>query len=678
MSYNNLDDNSDKLSQPHNITIQLMEHQKTAVFAMDKLEKEGKLYATDIAQYGDNMNFNIDTTIGILADKVGSGKSLMVVTLINNSKIPIQRDTYWIGSKFVAIKSTFASEPIPTNLLLIPHKLMPQWIEFFKHAPNLKVDSYKSIDDEKRINSIDDLKNIDVIIVSCTKSTSFFNKFSNTKWSRVIVDEADSIKLSSNTTFNASFVWLVTATPKSLRYANKVYLTRIFKNIAPWAFDYLIVKNNLEFIDKSIVLPTPKRVVINCITPRELEIIKNYIPKNILSMINAGNTDEAIKSLNCNVNTNDNILKVVTNNISEAINNKKLELDCEEKKIYHNQKAKDEQIDKIKKYKKCIDRLQTRYDAIKEKIYNLNDQYCPICMDEFNTPTLTNCCQNVFCFECLTLSSAKNGLCPFCKKTMFKENLHIIDSGIKKENEVIKVKELKEKLDELIDILEKNPSGKFLLFANFPQTFDKIKTELVSKSIPYKILKGTTGLVQKTIDDFKDGKIRVIMLNAKFFGAGMNLQMATHVVIYHRFENDLEEQVIGRAQRLGRIEPLNVVYLIHDNETSSFTNKDKFEDVDYDNWIDHIDDNDNDNDDNTIDNNTIDNCNTVNKNTNDNNLIIDNYQEEIMDQKENESIGSPQHDEEEMIVVKPRIKNKGKKRKSSRKTQKAQKILIAK
>ena len=44
-------------------------------------------------------------------------------------------------------------------------------------------------------------------------------------------------------------------------------------------------------------------------------------------MINAGNIDDAIKTLNCNVNTNDNILKVITNNIMEDINNKKLELD---------------------------------------------------------------------------------------------------------------------------------------------------------------------------------------------------------------------------------------------------------------------------------------------------------------------------------------------------------------
>ena len=74
------------------------------------------------------------------------------------------------------------------------------------------------------------------------------------------------------------------------------------------------------------------------------------------------------------------------------------------------------------------------------------------------------------------------------------------------------------------------------------------------------------------------------MLNAKYFGAGMNLQMATDIVIYHRFNRELEEQVIGRAQRLGRKTTLNIFYLLHDNENSCF-NDDKFEEMDYYEWL---------------------------------------------------------------------------------------------
>jgi SNF2 family DNA or RNA helicase len=59
-----------------------------------------------------------------------------------------------------------------------------------------------------------------------------------------------------------------------------------------------------------------------------------------------------------------------------------------------------------------------------------------------------------------------------------------------------------------------------------------------------------------------------VLLNAKYFGAGLNLQFTDEIIIYHRMSKDLETQVIGRAQRLGRTESLKINYLCYDNEYS--------------------------------------------------------------------------------------------------------------
>jgi hypothetical protein len=56
------------------------------------------------------------------------------------------------------------------------------------------------------------------------------------------------------------------------------------------------------------------------------------------------------------------------------------------------------------------------------------------------------------------------------------------------------------------------------------------------------------------------------MLNAQYFGAGINLQMTDDIFIYHRMSSDLEKQVVGRAQRIGRTDKLNIHYLCYDNE----------------------------------------------------------------------------------------------------------------
>ena len=80
-------------------------------------------------------------------------------------------------------------------------------------------------------------------------------------------------------------------------------------------------------------------------------------------------------------------------------------------------------------------------------------------------------------------------------------------------------------------------------------------------------------------------------MNAKNFGAGMNLQCATDIIMYHRFSKEMEEQIIGRGQRLGREGTLNVYYLIHDNESSSYVD-DKFNDMNFQEWMENIDDRD--------------------------------------------------------------------------------------
>jgi hypothetical protein len=56
-------------------------------------------------------------------------------------------------------------------------------------------------------------------------------------------------------------------------------------------------------------------------------------------------------------------------------------------------------------------------------------------------------------------------------------------------------------------------------------------------------------------------------MNSMQAGAGMDLKSATHIVLMHVMKKEEEKQIIGRAIRLGRTEPLNLVRLLHDNES---------------------------------------------------------------------------------------------------------------
>ena len=104
------------------------------------------------------------------------------------------------------------------------------------------------------------------------------------------------------------------------------------------------------------------------------------------------------------------------------------------------------------------------------------------------------------------------------------------------------------------------------MFSGYDGTFSGLDEQLKSESIPYALLSGSQARIAKLLNEFEAGKHNVLFLNARNMGAGLNIDSASHVVLFHRMSPELESQIIGRALRLGRRTPLDVVHLLHDNE----------------------------------------------------------------------------------------------------------------
>ena len=97
------------------------------------------------------------------------------------------------------------------------------------------------------------------------------------------------------------------------------------------------------------------------------------------------------------------------------------------------------------------------------------------------------------------------------------------------------------------------------------------------------ILKGTQHTIRRVMEAFKEGvpyvpttttrrlaaeappatsstlPLRVLMLNSQHYGAGLNLEFATHVITLHAISTEQYSQVVGRAQRRGRTSALQVL-----------------------------------------------------------------------------------------------------------------------
>ena len=612
--YNNLTIESEKIIQNNMIKIKLKEHQKTAINAMLKFEETGvvaftkKAYISNYNIYDEshynrygyyygynnpayeeeqkkkfkNMRFEIETNYGILADKVGSGKTFMTMGLICYKQVPAERDRIISSSVYTVTRYKDVEIPKKTNLILVPHNLIHQWKVAFQYC-NLKtfVISKKAeieyLQFEENIfdkepagpdadfNETNCVEFYDTIIVSSTMFDTFYEKFKSIKWARIIVDEVVSIKLPSDLEFKCNFIWFLTATPSGIRSVRRNYIRTLVSSMTDYTINNIIIKNNDEYVDQSMNLPNLNQILIKCLTPKELNIVKEYVDDEIINMLNAGNIQDAVTKLNCNVETSDNILEVITKKIKKELHNKKAELGYEQSKIPDDKKVHDE---KIKRITDKIKELEAKCQGLEERIKSFKEENCPICFGEFDSPMLTPCCNNLFCLQCLTLCKSS---CPMCRAALNLSQCTVIDDKKISEPESDTKDHQKEhvlcsKADNLITLLKKKPNGKFLVFSNYDRTFENINQKLNDSDIKHNRLIGSNVVINSIIRRFESGDIRVLMLNALNYGSGLNLQMATDIVIYHELDVELETQVIGRAQRLGRTEPLNVYYLQNDNE----------------------------------------------------------------------------------------------------------------
>jgi len=107
------------------------------------------------------------------------------------------------------------------------------------------------------------------------------------------------------------------------------------------------------------------------------------------------------------------------------------------------------------------------------------------------------------------------------------------------------------------------------MFSGYDATFNGMEAQLREENIKFATLNGSNARINKLLKEFGTGKWQTLFLNARNMGAGLNIDAATHVVLFHKMSQELEAQIIGRANRLGRTAPITVVHLLHDNEAGN-------------------------------------------------------------------------------------------------------------
>lgn len=649
MAYRDLNEQHPKIKQPRKVKDRLRSHQLTCVAAMKELEKN-RYIIIDPTQDSDFVKdlqymlarrtlisdslMTLRTNTAILADKVGSGKTHIIYSLLACTKRPISDDYVLCGQNHISINVMNDKQAVRTNLIVLPHNIVNQWVEVSERTKlstivfsmesdfDILFDSEELPDgheDTKRDKSfynnynsvtgviyrkyrnkvtkktlvkerIDDiLENTRIILLNIKRYKTFSEYFENIYWSRLIIDEIVSIGLPGGFNEIGSFNWLITATPRSIRSGScGRYLSSVFGHISA-ILPYFIVKNNDEYVEKSQTLPDPDVYMITSKLPASMDRVKDLIPPDILKMINAGDVSGATKALNCDIDTDENIFEVLTNTTKTELHNKKNELKFVSRTRVVGKQEIEKKQKKMAALQMAIDSLKYKIDTIKERIELAKTEICFICADTFKAPTIMECCNNVFCLECL-LQALRDGnhKCPYCRSVVTNKKYHVIKYEAKKNKKREKKKKKKKEdvdtdtgvifkecektkvLKHLLKYVSTNhKSPRIIIFSDYNSTFDSLIKIFADLDLQYAKLAGTPATINKTVTRFELGEINIIMTESKNYGSGMNLQCADYIILYHRMGDDLETQVIGRAQRYGRKDKLKIFYLVNENESKN-------------------------------------------------------------------------------------------------------------
>jgi SNF2 family DNA or RNA helicase len=619
---------SPKAEQPTEIQVPLRDHQKALLYAMEKREMEsqkgiewnGSRTFVNYGVLGDEVGTGKSLVV------LSHIAKMKYATKTHKQRMLASAST----TNFFTIYTKRYSNEHKPSLIVVPHTIYRQWQNYCKKQTSLNIFYAKTHKDIEALSYyvdisgnnnakqklVDTIKTSDAVLVSNTlyatlQAGAIINSID---WNRAFVDEADTIHItnSSRRLYNTPFVWFITATwpnfilngccirPLLLEYYNthsSTYTPELgqwLKNeigepttmaggrttwlrlrSQGWLKSYetthsyraiVLLTCSAEFLSASRQMPLIQEQTIVCQAPASFAAVSSLVNPRIQSMLHAGNVEGALQELGISSDTSMNLVEAVTKEREKELDRLRKTLAFKQTIDYATEAAKQQAIQSLESKIKSV---EEQLSTFKERLSaSTTTEECPICYDDpnQNSATLTPCCHRIFCGVCILRSLTRGMTCPMCRASIQLSSLtQLVPETKKKKKEAPKTYLSKPK--QLLKFLKENPTASVLVFSRYENPFISLEYDCEEAGISYHTLRGNKDVIASTIKSFEEGNKRVLFLPTQTMGAGLNLLSATHVILLHAMTPEEEKQAIGRAYRLGRTEPLNVVKLRHEGET---------------------------------------------------------------------------------------------------------------
>lgn len=605
-------------------------HQKAVLYAMDTLERnlnKGMDCSNEIlySSYG-----ILGDSVGVGKSLMVMGHVARLFQ--GGQEDPIQDSlhlhSHSNGQTFSFNRIQYGGPNEAGCLLIVPHTLYRQWANYIKSQSSLKallLERKKAMEDSGLRDSV---LGAQIVLISNTlyRDFSYWMERETITWKRVFIDEADTIAISSTCIMAKSrFTWLISASwmnllfPNATMYCSQVDLNKlvfnphnaVFSALKPYFIDAfnsnklyhyfrfnvnsygalrnilssdhphrgrMVIRCDDSFVNESISLPPLKRTNIYCRAPIQNNLVLDSVSQDVQQLLHAGDTAGAIQALGLRAEESGSIVEAVTRKLRVELDRLKEIYGLKSALTYSSAAAKESALESLREK---IRRAESSIASLQERIEGFKEEMCPICYDEpGDSALLTPCCSRIFCGTCILQCLARSPpTCPMCRQSILPSSLKhvvskermntIVESGTGAGEEDGGVEKLEKKSDALLRIFKENPDGRFLVFSRFDNPFEQLETQMASLKISVKQMKGNKDAVANTLKGFQSGAVRCLLLNSHYAGSGLNITAATHVILLHAMTHEEEKQILGRAYRLGRSEPLQFIRLLHENEATN-------------------------------------------------------------------------------------------------------------
>ena len=503
----------------------------------------------------------LDSTTWILSGAPGCGKTTMALELVARAKQTeprsFERNTRRDINNYMFFSCRQQVRCVGTTLVVADSNIRSQWETEVKthYADIMRYRRVETATVKAITDLVADLDMLDLVIVSETVLRKLLKHAPDVEYWRMIIDEADMIRLHTIPSMYTRMVWLVSATwhqliaytkTKVSAYSDRNLLSRLLR-AAP--LSCLVVGPEL--------MPTNgygdiREHTHTYVDSGVIHAIRRFVSPDVVHMLESGNVEGAMLALNGVYNTNKSLLGVLVERTHETLADAQFRLN----------RARD--TDARIHWEGRVRAAQERLAGIQSSVQQIaaGEEPCSICMDTMDHPVLTPC-HHLFCMRCLVTWQETSLSCPTCRSSVRMEYCHTFASMSDERQsasvpiapqEPAKARSRLEALRTLLTGLAGD--ARILLFARHDNTLSGLLDEH-----PFEHLHGSSFVRTRLLENFRTGKTRILLLNSDMASSGLHLPEATDVVLFHELDPTIQLQAIGRAYRPGRTGPLSVHHI---------------------------------------------------------------------------------------------------------------------